>query len=107
MKKNFILLAIAFFFFLLSIFKIIHWNLFWSNNEELRKRDYFKFIEKYRDEVANYIPQIKQFPLMLEVVSLLILCFAGVIFLRQKNIFFKILAITAFILAFWNLFSLM
>lgn len=107
MKKNLILLVIAFFFFLLSIFKIIHWNLFWSNNEVLRKRDYFRFIESYRDEVADYMPQIKRFPHMLEVMSMLILCFAGIIFLKQRNIFYKILAITAFVLAFWNLFSLM
>lgn len=107
MKKNFILLLIAFFFFFLSIFKIIHWNLFWSNNEEVRKKDYFKFIEMYRDEVAKYIPQYKRFPHMLEVLSIIILCIAGIIFLRQKHITFKFLAVVAFILAFWNLFSLM
>jgi hypothetical protein len=107
LKKKSFLIFIAISFLVISILKIVHWKMFWNNNKVIRQKDYFKFIELYRNEVAKYIPKFKQFPLMLEVVSLILLSIAGVILISQKNKLLKFLAIISFILAYWNLFSLM
>jgi hypothetical protein len=107
MKKNVISILLAFLLYIVGVMKIIHWNAFWSNNEELRKRDYFRFIDKYREEIASYIPQYKQFPHMLEVLSIVLFCISGFISFSQKSTVLKVFGITAFLLAFWNLFSLM
>jgi hypothetical protein len=107
MKKSRLLIGLAFILYILGVLKIIHWNWYWNNNNEQRQQNYFKFIENYRESISKYIPAYKEYPYMLEIISVFIFCIAGYIFIKQKTLFFKILAISSFLLAFWNLFSLM
>ncbi|TAE13350.1 MAG: hypothetical protein EAZ47_05305 [Bacteroidetes bacterium] len=108
MKKINLLLVIGFTCYFIGIVKIVHWQIFWSKNEIIRSKDYFTFIKTYRNDVSTILPNYHNNPLLLEIVCVILFSIAGMIFLRRREkIGYKVLAVSAFIFAFWHLFGLM
>lgn len=101
MNKLFLFLAFA--FYIIGIIIIIDWIVFWQYNyggdfNELRA----KYIAHFPSFLQNFFNS--RYSALLFVFTFTA---AGFIFLKQKYGGYKILAITSFILAFWNLFTLM
>ncbi len=101
-------ILIAFIFFILGIAKIIDWFIFCDQNRELKNTNYLIFIAKYDNKFPSWLrPLFNTRPELATVISVVLLSIAGIIFLKNKKVVYKVLAITSFVLAFWNLFSLM
>lgn len=101
-------LILAFVFFALGTTKIIDWFIFWEQNRKLalKNRNIFitKYIERFPDPLKSLFTSKFLFDTFL---SILLFSVAGLIFLKEKKGLYTALAIISFILAFWNLFSLM
>ena len=101
MNKVYLFTALV--FFLVGVYIFIDWVVFWEN---YYNGDFHEFQKKY----------IEHFPVFLQsffdsrlstLFSIFTFALSGYIFLNQKYIAYKILAITSFIFAAWNLFTLM
>lgn len=105
MKKR-ILLALL--MFTIGLVKIIDWFIFWEKNKEIALRNFqelkIKFISRFPDFLK---PLFIKNPEPATLISIVLFTMAGIIFLKEKNIFYRVLAIMSFIFGFWNLFSLM
>jgi hypothetical protein len=101
-------ILVAFVLYLIGISKIIDWFVFWENNKELALRDYgqlkLKFISRFPTLMQ---PLFSKNPEPATVICIIFFIVAGIIFLKDPKFIFKAFAITAFLFAFWNLFSLM
>lgn len=104
MKK----LLFAFVLYAIGVAKIVDWILFWNSNKSLALNNRNLFLEKYYNRFPNFIQPIiaSKYPLE-EFIFLAIFIIAGIIFWRKKHLLFKIIAITAFLFAFWHLFSIL
>ncbi len=105
MKKR---IYIALILYLLGLINIIDWYVFCYQNETLASQDFkslkAKYIERFPDifkPLYSYNPQPTAF------IYIIILVISGVIFINEKKTIFTILAITSFLFAFQNLFSIM
>lgn len=107
MQKKILLVTVAFILYIAGVLRIVHWLIYWEEHEAVRQKNYFEFIAGYREKISTYIPGSKNFTQFPELISIVFFSVSGYIFLKQKTLLFRILAISAFILAFWNLFSLM
>lgn len=101
-------ILVAFMLYLIGISKIIDWFVFWEKNKELALKDYSQLKEKF----VSRFPIDLQFlfsksPEPATVISIIFFIISGIIFLKEHQTTFKVIAITAFLFAFWNLFSLM
>lgn len=108
MKKKIILLTLSSILFLLGVVKIIDWFVFCSQNRELKKNSYSLFISKYETKFPNWLqPFFNTRPDLAAIISVIFFIIAGAIFVNEKQMIFTIVGVISFILAFWNLFSLM
>ncbi len=105
MKKR---VFVALLMYTIGVVKIIDWFIFWEKNKEIALRNFqelkFKFIARFPDFLK---PLFFKNPEPATVISIILFIIAGIIFFKEKKIFYKVLAITSFIFAFWNLFSIM
>jgi hypothetical protein len=100
---NRISLFLAFAFYILGMTMIIDWFIYWEYNYN---NDFNELKVKYYDRFPDLLQTILQSRLS-AVFFILTFIYSGIIFIKRKHIIYKILGITAFILAFWNLFSIM
>lgn len=108
MKKNLSKIIIAFALYFLGIAKIIDWLIFCSQNRALKEKDYPIFITKYETKFPTWLqPLFNTRPDLAAIISVVFFAISGMVFINQKNLFYKILGATAFLFSFWNLFSLM
>ena len=104
--KN-LILYLAFFFYIIGITVIIDWFNFVEKNNDLYD-DFPELKTKYINRFPEYIkPLFELNPQPAAIIFFVIFTISGIIFLRQKQKTFNVIAITSFIFAFWNLFSIM
>src|SRR5258705_10101482 len=100
-------IILALIFYVLGIVRIIDWIIFWDQHKELALKNRNVFITKYVERFPDYIKAVFTSKYQLDtVLSIVLFVTAGLIFLKKKNLFYKVLAITSFVFAFWNLFTL-
>ena len=100
---NRISLWLAFAFYVLGITMIIDWFIYWEYNYN---NDFNELKVKYYARFPDLLQTILQSRLS-AVFFILTFIYSGIIFIERKHIIYKILGITAFILAFLNLFAIM
>ncbi len=99
---------LSFTLYLIGVSKIVDWFIFCNQNRELKNDNYSAFIAKYHNHFPSSIePLFNARPEPAALISVVIFSIAGIIFLKTKSLFYKILAISSFVFAFWNLFSVM
>lgn len=96
-------LIIAFVFYLAAVSVLLDWIIFW-------KKNYQGDFPELREAYINHFPNFLQ-PFFSTKLStfffVLASSAAGWIFLKRKNLIYKLLAAGSFLLAFWYLFTLM
>ena len=92
--------------FLIGLADVIYWFYYWNLNEKLALSNYSKFIANYYNSFPPFIRTFYTSNLS-AIVLFLVFLISGFIFWKSNRIFFRILAIIAFILSFLELFSLM
>ena len=99
---------IAFIFYATGLLKIIDWFVFWNRNKSLVLTNRSQFLSDYIERFPQFIkPLFYGKPEPAALVCTILFSLSGLLFLKLKNPVFKILAISAFIFSFWNLFSIM
>lgn len=105
MKAKIIIASMIYF---VGIAKIIDWIIFWHNNKNLALSNRAEFLNKYVSRFPVALKSlIENKPETAAIISILFFAVAGWIFIKQESKVFKFIAVTAFLFAFWNLFSLM
>jgi hypothetical protein len=85
----------------------LDWLLFVEKNNDLVD-DFPTLKEKYIARFPDVIkPLLETNPQPAAILFTLLFCCSGIVFIRNNNLVFKILGITSFLFAFWNLFSIM
>ena len=104
MKK---LLPLAFILYITGVAVIIDWILFCERNSDLYD-DFIdlksKYINRFPDFAKPFFSLNPQPAAIFFVIGFII---AGIIFIKQNQLIYKILAITSFLFGAWNLFSIM
>ena len=103
-------LIFAILLLLIGISDIIYWFTYWNLNEKIALIDFTKFKKNYISTFPSFIrPLYETNPPISTVLLFIMFIISGIILLKfyKENILFKILSIIAFVLAFWELFSLM
>lgn len=101
-------LTIAFLLFLTGAADIINWIVYSENNSILAKSNYSQFKENFIAHFPRFLqPLYKGYPAPASLILIVFFVTAGILFLGEKKLFYKIMAILSFVLGFWNLFSLM
>ena len=104
MKKSNILALVA---YKIGILYMLDWLLFVEKNNDLVD-DFPTLKEKYIARFPDVIkPLLETNPQPAAILFTLLFCCSGIVFIRNNNLVFKILGITSFLFAFWNLFSIM
>jgi hypothetical protein len=104
MKKSNILALVA---YKIGILYMLDWLLFVEKNNDLVD-DFPTLKEKYIARFPDVIkPLLEANPQPAAILFTLLFCICGIVFIRNNNLVFKILGITSFLFAFWNLFSIM
>lgn len=99
-------LFLAFFLLLTGIASIVDWILFSANNKQ-KPFDFAALKLKYEAHLPAFLRPLFHPPIIITGIYFLFFVVAGLIFLKEQKKGFKILAIFSFLLAFWELFSLM
>jgi hypothetical protein len=96
----------AFLLLFLGLTRVIDWIIF-STKKENQDLDWNEFKQKYIEQLPSFLQPLYQNPIL--ITTILIICFvaAGLLFIRTKGKLFFAFAIFSFVLAFWQLFSLM
>lgn len=101
-------IIVAYILYIVGIAKIIDWFIFWYNNESLALSNRPLFLENYVSRFPSFLKLLFSSKYELDaLISIIIFIIAGLIFINEPNKILKTLAVTAFLFAFWNLFSLM
>ena len=93
----------AFTFYVGGVAVIIDWYIFWQNN-------YQGNFEELKIKYVNHFPYFTQAFFASRISTLffmLTFIFAGVDFIKQKHIAYKVISITSFIFALWKLYTLL
>lgn len=99
---------IASLLYLIGICKIVDWFIFWEKNKELALSDYPQLKEKFISRFSTSLqPLFSKNPEPATIICIVFFTIAGIIFLKEHKTIFKVIAISAFFFAFWNLFSVM
>lgn len=99
---------VAFFLFMLGSAKIIDWFVFCEKNRQLKSENYEAFKIRYVAHFPDWLkPLFNSRPEIAATISVALFVIAGFLFLKAESMFFRVLAIVSFLLAFWNLFSIM
>lgn len=101
-------ILLGIFLYILGLVKLIDWFIFWNRNKQIALTNYNLFKLNY----FNHFPDILKPIIGLNheigtYLSLIIFVISGFLFHKESHRFWKILSISSFILAGWNLFSLM
>lgn len=99
-------LVLAFLFLLAGLADITDWMLYCARNRE-KPFDFAVFKRKYVEHLPGFLKPLYQPPIIITGICFLFFVVAGLIFQKEQKKVFKILAIFSFLLAFWELFSLM
>ena len=101
-----IVLAIT--FYLLGLLKIVDWFIFCNTDNNFKTLKYSELKIKYISRFPNVIkPLFDSKPELAAIICFFILSIAGYIFMKMKSKFYIALGISAFLLAVWNLLSIM
>lgn len=99
---------ISLLFIAIGVARIIDWFVFWENNKQLAVSNFAALKVKYVARVpASTQPLFAGYPEPATVISIALFLVSGSILIREKGLLLRILAVLSFVLAFWNLFSLM
>ena len=101
-------LILVFTFYFLGLLKIIDWLLFCNSDNNFKTLKYnelkIKYISRFPDVMK---PLFDSKPELASVISFFIIGIAGYIFIKMNSKFYIALGFSAFLLAVWNLFSIM
>lgn len=101
-------LIFAFAFYFLGLLKIVDWFLFCKADNNFKTLEYNELKTKYISRFPDVIkPLFNSKPEIATIICFFILGIAGYIFIKMKSRFYMLLGISAFLLAVWNLFSIM
>ncbi len=104
MKKRIVLALIT---CIVGIIYILDWIIFAEQNVDLHD-DFPALKAKYVSRFPEFIkPLIESNPQPAAILFAILFALCGAVFIRENKVIFKVLAVTSFILAFWNLFSIM
>jgi hypothetical protein len=104
MKK---LLPLAFILYITGIAGIADWIIFCERNNDLYD-DFIDLKAKYINRFPDFTkPFFSLNPQPAAIFFTLGFIMAGIIFIKQNQRIYKILAITSFLFGAWNLFSIM
>lgn len=101
-------LIIAYILYVLGLSKIIDWFIFCNQDNNFKNLKFDELKLKYVSRFPELLkPLFTSKPELAALISFFILGIAGYIFIKMKSRFYLILAISAFVFAIWNLFSIM
>jgi hypothetical protein len=104
MKRSNILALVA---YKIGILYMLDWLLFVEKNNDLVD-DFPTLKEKYIARFPDVIkPLLETNPQPAALLFTLLFCASGLVFMRNNSNVYKIIGITSFLFAFWNLFSIM
>ena len=99
--------TIASFFYIFGILYLLDWIIFVEKNDDLYD-DFPTMKAKYVARFPDILkPLIEVNPQPAAIIFTLLFCVCGLIFIRNNGINYKIIGMSSFLLAFWNLFSIM
>jgi hypothetical protein len=99
-------IVIALLLFLLGVIQLTDWILF-STREENKNLAIMNLNSRYLERFSPVLQSYFRNPIISTLACMLFFATASVLFFREKKKIFWILGIISFILAFWQLFSLM
>ena len=98
---------LALFFYTSGILYMLDWIIFVKKNDDLYD-DLPTMKAKYVAEFPDaFKPLIETNPQPAAIIITILFSLCGIVLIRNKSATFKILGTTSFILAVWNLFSIM
>lgn len=104
--KNY--LKVGLLLYSIGLLDLFYWIYYWNSNEQMAMSNFKQFQLNYFESLPNIIrPLYQTKPQLSAIILCLFFSTAGVIFFKTKSKVLKVLAITAFILAFFELFSIM
>jgi hypothetical protein len=102
------LTGIAVLFYLPGLLKIIDWFIFWHNNEAIALSNRQAFMQLYVQRFPGPLQLLfRGRPEPATLISIFLFLFSGIVFYKTPGKWMKALAISAFVFACWNIFSLM
>lgn len=99
-------LIIAFILFLLCLARIVNW-IYFSTRKENENLEMTELNLKYVKTLPAFLQPLFQKPIIDTGICILFLTISGLLLIKEKKKIFFALAILSFVLAFWQLFSLM
>ena len=103
MKKKIIL---AFILLFLGLSRVVDWIIF-SSIKENENMDWTAFKIKYIARLPSFLQPLYQKPIIITVILMICFTVSGLLFINARKKIFFVLGILSFVLAFWQLFSLM
>ncbi|HEX6428382.1 MAG TPA: hypothetical protein VF008_11875 [Niastella sp.] len=105
MSKKLIIVT-ASLFFALGLIQIMDWIIFCDRpgNDGLPMAEFYA---KYLDRLPPLLQGYFRYPVVSTLACMLFFMLAGLLFLRLKKKPYRMVAIFTFVLAFWQLFTLM
>jgi hypothetical protein len=104
--KNY--LKVGFILYAIGMLDLFYWIYYWNSNEQIVVSNFKQFKLNYFESLPSIIrPLYQTRPQLSAILYGIFFVISGFIFLKTKNKFLKVLSITAFIFAFFELFSIM
>ena len=104
-SKKLIIVA-ACLFFALGLIQIIDWIIF-CNQPGIDSLSMPETNAKYLDRLSPLLQGYFRYPIVSTLACMSFFLLAGLLFLRLEKKLYRVVAIFTFVLAFWQLFSLM
>lgn len=101
------LLITAIILYIAGILYFLDWMLFWNKHRDLVRSDYDSFKNIYHEHFPAFSRFITSHDLLTTGIMVIIFLFSGIVFITVRNTFFKVLGVSAFLLAGMFLFSMM
>lgn len=100
-------LVFATILYLTAFLQLTDWVIFSAKNSNLALRDSAQYKRDFVSRFSEPLqPLFSTYGNLTTSITIAFFIIAGIIFLRQRKTMFKLIAITAFAFAFWDLFSL-
>lgn len=97
---------IAFVSLFLGLSDVVDWIVF-STDKKNENLDWQSFKTKYIQHLPSWLQPLYERPIIVTAILIAFFTFSGFVFVREKKKVFLVFGIVSFILAFWELFSLM
>jgi hypothetical protein len=97
----------AFLLLAAGVADILDWMLFSDPVKNNKPFDFELYKEKYIEHLPAFLRPLYQPPIIITSICFLFFIIAGALFLKEQKKPYKYLAVFSFLLAFWELFSLM